>query len=96
MDGKLWVRIIKHNKIIKDVVRDCFDDGWQDTLREACHYFDLSFPVILPHHLRDWEQFRQTRFSPGDFLDATHFDRMEIEYFEEGAPKRKSDDPRNG
>lgn len=95
MQGKLWVRLIRHNKIVRDATLPCDVLRWEDALRDACHGMDLSAPILLPRHLRDWDQFKLMRFLPSDFMDAVAFDRMEAEYFEEGAPKRQDRDPRN-
>lgn len=95
MDGKLWIRLVKRNKISRDVTVPCGRDTWQEALREACHMLDLSVPIIVPRHLRDWDQFMQTRFLPGDFMDAVHFDRMEAEYFDDDLPRSRDKDPRN-
>jgi hypothetical protein len=39
--------------------------------------------------------FGQTRFLPDAFLDSVDFDRMEIEYIDPDAKKKRSKDPRN-
>lgn len=93
--GKLWIRLIRHTKIVRDITVGCDPADWETALRDACHRLDLSAPIALPRHLRDWEQFKLVRFLPGDFMDAVRFDRMEAEYFEEGAPRRRDMDPRN-
>ena len=95
MEGKLWVRLVRHNKIIRDITLPCAIDSWEEALREACRQMDLSTPIPLPRHLRDWEQFKLMRFLPSDFMDAVSFDRMEAEYFEEGAPRKRDRDWRN-
>ncbi len=95
MEGKLWVRLIRHNKIVRDITLPCSANDWEETLREACRQMDLSAPIPLPRHLRDWDRFKLMRFLPSDFMDAVSFDRMETEYFEEGAPRKRDRDPRN-
>ena len=64
-------------------------------MRQGCHTLDLSVPVLLPRHLRDWGEFKQVRFVAGDFMDAVIFDRMEAEYFDEAHPRGQNKDPRN-
>ncbi|MHC1786969.1 MAG: hypothetical protein AB9880_07905 [Christensenellales bacterium] len=98
MAGQLWVRLVKGAKILKDVVVPCPAADWQEALREACHKLDLSVPIQVPRHLRDWEAYRQTRYLPEHFMDGLRFDRMEVEYFDadQGAARKRSDDPRNG
>lgn len=95
MTGKLWIRLILRHKIDRDLTLLCDRDAWEDTLRDACRALDVSVPVVLPRHLKDWALYGQMHFAPGDFMDAVPFDRMEIEYFEEGKQRGMSDDPRN-
>lgn len=94
-EGKLWIRLVKHNRIARDLVVPCQESAWEDALREGCHALDVSVPVLLPRHLRDWAEFKQMRFVPGDFMDAVAFDRMEAEYFDLAHPRGADRDPRN-
>ena len=82
MAGKLWVRQIYHNKLARDVVVPCENLDWAEALRLACHQMDLSVPLFVPRHQRDWEDFRLLRFLPGDFMEAVRFDRLEAEFFD--------------
>lgn len=94
-NGKLWIRLIRHQKIVKDLTVPCRVDAWQSALQDGCHTLDLSKPLIIGRHERDFDEYRQARFLPSDFMDHFPYDRMEIEYFEEGARPKGSDDPRN-
>lgn len=98
MAGQLWVKLINKGKITEDTVAPCPDGDWQEALREACHQLDISVPITVPKHLRDWESSRQARFLPEHFMDGLRHDRVEIEYFdpESDSPGRRSQDPRNG
>ncbi len=98
MAGKLWVRLMKKTKIVTDTVVPCEKDAWEEGLQRACHLLDVSAPLVVPKHRRDWDEFGQTRFMPGDFMDRLPAERMEVEYFDpdnEGGARR-SQDPRNG
>ncbi len=95
MQGKIWLRLMKHQKIKQDLVLPTHKDDWQEALILACHQLDISVPVILTRHLKDWAEFAQTRFLPDDFMDHFPFDRMEVEYFEEGKRPALSQDYRN-
>ena len=44
---------------------------------------------------REWDEFGQTRFLPDDFMESVNFERLEIEYIDPDAPKKRSKDPRN-
>ena len=88
MAGELWVRLIRKNRTIESRTFACEHDQWQDALDVICHGLDVSRPVIMQKHLRDWEAFSQTRFLHDHFMDSVNFDRMEIEYID--PDKRKS------
>lgn len=97
MAGQLWARMIRKNRIKAEALIACEQDGWQQALQEACRQLDLSVPLIVAKHERDWAQYAQTRFLPEHFLDGLPADRLEIEYFDlMSAGGRRSQDPRNG
>ena len=62
---------------------------------EACRKLDISRPIWLDKHQREWDEFGLTRFLPDDFLESVDFQRMEIEFIDPDAKKRKSADYRN-
>ena len=64
-------------------------------LLEACRRLDLPEPIWLDKNEREWEEFGMTRFLPDAFFEAVPFERLEIEYIDPDAPKKKSRDPRN-
>ena len=76
MAGQLWVRVIRKNKIIESRTAPCTYETWQQALDDICHGLDISRPVILPRHERDWEQFGLTHFLPEHFLESVHFDKL--------------------
>ena len=87
MAGGIWVRLMKRTRIDKDVTYPCAANDWQQALDEACHKLDVTRPMILPRHERDWEEFSQTRFLKEHFLEDVPFDRMEVEYIDPDAKK---------
>lgn len=91
MAGKLWVRLIKKTRIVDSRTEDCGFDGWQEALNEICHQMDVSRPVVLPRHERDWETFGMTQFLPEHFLESVTFDRMELQYIDPDAKKGNRD-----
>ena len=82
MAGQLWVRVIRKNKIIESRTAPCTYETWQQALDDICHGLDISRPVILPRHERDWEQFGLTHFLPEHFLESVHFDKLELQYID--------------
>lgn len=95
MPGKLWVREIKKNKIIRDTVIPCDDGDWVAALAEACRELDRQVPLVLERHTRDWEMFQLMRFLPEHFMESVPFDRMEAEYFDPDKKAARTNDIRN-
>jgi hypothetical protein len=95
MATALWLRTIKHQRMDKQHVEPCTRDNPQDALEEACRKLDIGRPIWLDKHEREWEEFGQTRFLPDDFLESVDFQRMEIEFIDPDAKKKKSTDYRN-
>lgn len=91
----LWVRTIRHQRMDKQVVEPCDRFDPQDALGEACHKLDIAKPLWLDKNQREWDEFGQTRFLPDAFMESVPFDRLEIEFIDPDAKKRKSSDPRN-
>ena len=96
MAEALWVRTIRHNRMDKQVVEPCTRRDPQEALDEACRKLDISKPLWLDKNQREWNDFGQTRFLPDSFMESVPFDRLEIEYIDPDAPKKRSRDPRNG
>ena len=91
MATALWVRTIRHHRMDKQVVEPCL----REALAEACHKLDISRPLWLDKNQREWDEFGQTRFLPDSFMDSVDFERLEIEYIDPDAKKKRSTDPRN-
>ena len=53
-------------------------------------------PCGCPRTSGSGSEFGQTRFLPDAFMEHVDFDRLEIEYIDPDAKKRRSRDPRNG
>jgi hypothetical protein len=92
---RLWARIVTGHRIVRQATAPCLRDDPQPALMEVLKELDLSRPVWLPKHQREWDDFGQTRFTQEHFMESIPFDRLEIEYINPDAPKRKSQDPRN-
>ncbi len=95
MASALWVKTIENHRIARQVSVPCGRGDPRDALLEACHALDLSEPVWLDKNSREWEEFGMTRFGPDAFFESVPFQRLEIEYIDPDAPKKKSRDYRN-
>ncbi len=96
MAQALWVKEIRHHRIDRQATAPCTRDDPQDALAEACRQLDIPKPLWLDKHQREWDDFGMTRFLPDAFFESVTFERLEIEYIDPNAKKRKSQDPRNG
>jgi len=97
MDGTaVWVRAIRHSKIAKHDTEPCDHEDVLEALYAVCQRMDLARPLWLPKNQREWDEFSQTRFLPSQFMESVPFDRLEIEFINPKAEKKRSTDPRNG
>jgi hypothetical protein len=92
MAGELWVRLVRRNHTIESRTFPCARDEWLDALDVICRRLDVSRPMIMQKHLRDWEEFSQTRFLHDHFIDSVSFDRMELEYIDPDKKKKTPDE----
>ena len=95
MAEALWIRTIRRNRMEQSITEPCTRADPMEALTEGCRRLDIARPLWLEKNQRDWESFGQTRFLADSFPEAVPFDRMEIEYIDPDAPKKKSKDPRN-
>ena len=95
MATALWVKTIRHHRTDRQATVPCGRADPREALLEACHELDLPEPLWLEKNDREWAEFGMTRFLPDAFFEAVSFERLEIEYIDPDAPKKKSRDPRN-
>ena len=92
---RLWARIIVKNRIQRQATAPCAFSEAQEALTELCREFDIPRPLWLNKHEREFEDFRRTQFLPEHFMEDVPFQRLEIEFLEDDAKSRRSQDPRN-
>lgn len=86
---RIWAKIWKENRLIKDiVVLDIAKEKTRtkkvfDSLDEICYSFDLSKPIWLDHNIEEFKRIDKTRFSSDNFIDSIDFDYLEIQVIEE-------------
>ena len=81
---KLWGKLIKNHKIIRDVVLEtALTDDSAQTVRAALNDFapalDIARPIWLPKNEADLTRFIVSRFYPDQFMESVDFDWLEIE-----------------
>lgn len=81
---KIWAKVMKNNKIIKDeVVTSDIEGGYQENLKacitELCNRLDISKPYWLPANLEEYNKRSKTTFDQNNFIEEIDFDRFVIE-----------------
>lgn len=80
---KLWAKVVKEDKIVKDFVYEN-DDAFLINrlglyLADICNEFDIETPVILKKHLEHMYLFNVTTFYAVDFITLPDFDKFIVE-----------------
>ncbi|MHC6178734.1 hypothetical protein ACYUJ6_02570 [Clostridium sp. JNZ X4-2] len=81
---RIWGKIIKNNKIVKDRVVEFTGSGnYQQNLKnsiiELCSEFDIEKPYWLPANLDEYNRRSKTTFTQDNFMDEFPFDKFAIE-----------------
>ncbi len=87
----IWIRLVRKNRIQKDIIVDCGRDEWTQALYRGVEKLDTSRPLLLEKHERDWAEFGQTRFLKEHFMEDVAFDRMEVEWIDPEAGKKTNE-----
>lgn len=86
---RLWAKIWKENRMLKDTVIENEDTSMTRTKKifgaidDICEQFDLSHPVWLDVNIAEFKRHDKTKFRSDNFLEAIEFDYLEIEVIEE-------------
>lgn len=85
---RLWIKIIKDNRLLKDTVIEDTSDKTRthkifDGIEEACIYFDLNKPIWLESTISDFKRLSKARFTQDNFIEPIDFDYMELQVLEE-------------
>ncbi|MCX7843441.1 MAG: hypothetical protein N2489_10315 [Clostridia bacterium] len=81
---KLFGRIVKDTKTVKDALAENNDDtaAFRDRLEECfislCAELDVPVPLWLKKNTKEFAAYRRTFFTPEQFLEEVTFDRLEI------------------
>lgn len=86
---KVWGRLRKDNKNIRDMVAECDLDNHTkkdcltSCIEQICNEFDLQRPMLLPKNQRELEKLGLTSFNQDNFIETIYFDTLEIEIIED-------------
>lgn len=85
---RLWAKILKDNRMLRDaVIADEHDDTRTHkvlrALENACAQFDLGQPIWLDKTAEEFKRHAKARFYQDHFIEAIDFDYLEIQVIEE-------------
>ncbi len=86
---RMWAKLIKNTRIVKDTVICISDYSLSRTsmvfqsLEEICYQFDLGKPIWLDSTVKDFKIHSKTRFTQDNFIEPIEFDFLEIQVIEE-------------
>lgn len=84
---KLEIRTFKEDKLLDMIAVEYFSaSGFRQELEECilrgCHELAAPLPLWLEHNTKEMAAFHQTVFFSEQFMEKTHFDRMQIKLLE--------------
>ena len=90
---RLWAKTIKKGRTIEslDVTNDkdiSLDIKRKECFEEICYKLDLSLPMWLNKHTKEFNEFKRVTFYADDFIDDVDFDKLEIDLINDGSKKR--------
>ena len=85
---RLWAKIFKDNKLIKDVVicNDTADSRTHkvlDAVEKITQEFDLAKPIWLNTTINEFKKHSKVKFTKDCFIEEIDFDFLEIHVIEE-------------
>jgi hypothetical protein len=86
---RLWAKIFKDNRMIKDMVVSNDDPKLRRTQKifnamdEICSEFDLAKPIWLASTIAEFKRHDKARFTKDNFIETIDFDYLEIHVIEE-------------
>ncbi len=80
---KIWGKVIKDGKIIKQVTYEREDkftySKFFEYLADVCEALDIATPVLIKTHIFNYAKFNTVRFLPRDFAESVDFDKLILE-----------------
>jgi len=85
---RIWGKLFKNNKMLKDIVIEDSSDLTRTkkifaSLDKICNEFDLATPIWLDSNINDFKRVAKTRFRADSFVESIDFDYLEIQIIEE-------------
>lgn len=81
---KIWGKILKNNKIIKDAVaisnvEGSYQEKLKECMTELCIKFDIQKPYWLPTNMEEYNKRNRTIFNYHNFIEEIDFDKFVIQ-----------------
>ncbi len=80
---KIWAKLIKDNKIVKDYVFSLEEkmdySKFLEYLIDIAYNLDIPTPVLIKTHIFNYAKYNTVRFLPQDFVDTVDFDKLVLE-----------------
>lgn len=86
---RLWAKIFKNNRMVKDtvIVNEDYDISRTQkifrALDDICFDFDLSKPIWLDSTISEFKRHDKVRFTQDNFMEPIEFDYLEIHVIED-------------
>ena len=81
---KIWIKTAVGEKLTRNHLwksDDTFDAArFREYVYAICTELDIPSPLLLPVHLKNFEEFNFCRFRPEDFVETVDFDFLTLEY----------------
>ncbi|MBP5372708.1 MAG: hypothetical protein J6Y44_00795 [Clostridia bacterium] len=81
---RLWGKLYKDHKIVKDVTLNTGASTMDyslffDYMSEISHALDAPSPVVIKTHIFNFAKFNFVKFLKDDFVESVNFDYMLVE-----------------
>ncbi|MCI9582605.1 hypothetical protein D3Z50_01755 [Clostridiaceae bacterium] len=82
---RLWGKIIKDNRMLRDTVIENGNYAMSrtamvlDAVDQMCYEFDLGHPVWLDKTIEEFKRHDKARFTQDNFIEGIEFDYLEIQ-----------------
>ncbi len=90
---KIWAKVMRGDKILKDVLYEgehvSSFSGFREAVQNVAYKADVSTPVLLPAHYERFDRFNRVKFLPSDFIEDVDFTAFVLERVKEDKPERK-------
>lgn len=90
---KIWAKVMRGDKILKDVLYEGEQvssfSGFREAVQNVAYKADVSTPVLLPAHYERFDRFNRVKFLPSDFIEDVDFTAFVLERVKEDKPERK-------